>query len=249
MMHLPLVKPYLSSVQDKNITLVNEALNELYIEEEDYVSLRSSIDHFDNFEPIKLAQFIETHELLEFRRVAAYLYKKNQRWSQSVELSKQDNMYKDAIETAAESRKQDVTEGLLEFFVSKGLKECFAACLYTCYDAIRPDVALEVAWKNQIIDFAFPFLIQVLREYVSKVDVLHKEFEKKKKDEEKKGEQTAFQPAITEESFVSSLPQIAYYPTPVPMVDPNAYGYGGYPVNTVYTGGIPQVDQSFGGFK
>jgi len=36
------------------------------------------------------------------------------------------------------------------------------------------------------------------------------------------------------------------------MVDPNAYGYGGYPVNTVpnpYGGGIPQVDQSFGGFK
>src|SRR4051794_31491290 len=47
MNQLPLVKPYLQSIQEKNITAVNEALNELYVEEEDYQSLRNSIDHFD----------------------------------------------------------------------------------------------------------------------------------------------------------------------------------------------------------
>jgi len=125
------------------------------------------------------------HELLEFRRVAAYIYKKNQRYQQSVDLSKLDKMYKDAIETAAESKKQEIAEGLLEFFVANSLKECFSAALYTCYDVIKPDVALELAWKNKILDFAFPYFIQIVREYTSKVDILYKEQDKKKKKQKK----------------------------------------------------------------
>jgi clathrin heavy chain len=132
-----------------------------------------------------------------------------------VELSKQDKLYKDAIQTAADSKKQDVAEGLLEFFVQQDLKECFAACLYTCYDVIRPDVALELSWRNKIIDFAFPYLIQVVREYTSKVDNLVKDAEKKKKDDEKKGEQPGSFVPQQEEMFVSNIPQIAYYPTNV----------------------------------
>lgn len=42
-----------------------------------------------------------------------------------------------------------------------GEKECFAACLYTCYDLLRPDVVLELAWRHQLMDFAFPYMIQV----------------------------------------------------------------------------------------
>lgn len=44
---LPLGKTYLETVQDANLKQVNEALNELYIEEEDFESLRLSIDNFD----------------------------------------------------------------------------------------------------------------------------------------------------------------------------------------------------------
>ena len=43
----------------------------------------------------------------------------------------------------------------------QGKKECFASCLFVCYDLIRPDVALELAWMNDMIDFAFPYLLQV----------------------------------------------------------------------------------------
>jgi len=210
--HLPLVKPYLVSVQEKNVAAVNEALNELYIEEEDYDSLRSSIDHYNQFDAMKLAQSLEKHELLEFRRVAAYIYKNNQRWSQSVELSKKDKLYKDAIQTAGDSKKQDVAEGLLEFFVKEGLKECFAAALYTCYDIIRPDVALEFAWRYKLMDFCFPFLIQIVREYTSKVDALVKESEAKKKAQENKGEQGGFNVVSQPEVFLNQVPQIAYYP-------------------------------------
>lgn len=43
----------------------------------------------------------------------------------------------------------------------QGKKECFAACLYTCYDLIRADVAVELAWMHGIMDFAVPYLLQV----------------------------------------------------------------------------------------
>lgn len=91
---IPLVKPYLRSVQKNNNKAINEALNDLFITEEDYQSLRTSIDAYDNFDNISLAQRLEKHELLEFRRIAAYLYKGNNRWKQSVDLCKKDKLFK-----------------------------------------------------------------------------------------------------------------------------------------------------------
>ena len=91
---LPLVKPYLRQVQTQNNKSLNEALNQILIEEEDYAGLRASIDAYDNFDNIALAQQLEKHELLEFRRISAYLFKGNNRWKQSVELCKKDKLYK-----------------------------------------------------------------------------------------------------------------------------------------------------------
>jgi hypothetical protein len=45
--------------------------------------------------------------------------------------------------------------------LSQDKKECFAACLYQCYDLIRADVVLEHAWFNDMLDCAVPYLIQV----------------------------------------------------------------------------------------
>ena len=73
---------------------VNEALNQVLVEEEDYQSLRASIDAYDNFDNINLAQQLERHELIEFRRIAAYLYRGNNRWQQATDLCKRDHLYK-----------------------------------------------------------------------------------------------------------------------------------------------------------
>ncbi|TDG43186.1 hypothetical protein AWZ03_010390 [Drosophila navojoa] len=182
--YLPLVKPYLRSVQSLNNKAINEALNGLLIDEEDYQGLRNSIDGFDNFDTIALAQKLEKHELTEFRRIAAYLYKGNNRWKQSVELCKKDKLYKDAMEYAAESGKQEIAEELLGWFLERNAHDCFAACLYQCYDLLRPDVILELAWKHKIMDFAMPYLIQVLREYTTKVDKLElNEAQREKEDD------------------------------------------------------------------
>ncbi|XP_047297472.1 clathrin heavy chain 2 isoform X10 [Homo sapiens] len=112
---LPLVKPYLRSVQSHNNKSVNEALNHLLTEEEDY---------------------------------------------------------QDAMQHAAESRDAELAQKLLQWFLEEGKRECFAACLFTCYDLLRPDMVLELAWRHNLVDLAMPYFIQVMREYLSKVDKL-----------------------------------------------------------------------------
>jgi clathrin heavy chain len=133
-------------------------------------------------------------------------------------------LYKDAIDTAAASKKRELAEGLLEFFVKLPSKECFSACLYTCYDVIRPDVALELAWRHKFVDLAFPFMIQTLREFSDKVDMLVQDKEKREKERLKKSEQpNSFE---SEPGFINQTPQIAYYPTnPGGFPDPNQFGY------------------------
>lgn len=180
--HLQLVKPYLRSVQSLNNKAINESLNQLLIEEEDYLGLRTSIDAFDNFDTIALAQKLEKHELTEFRRIAAYLYKGNNRWKQSVELCKKDRLFKDAMEFTAESKNKDLAEELINWFLDNGNFDCFAATLFQCYDLLSPDVVLELAWKHRIMDFAMPYFIQATREYTTKVDKLE-DAESKRADE------------------------------------------------------------------
>ena len=160
---LQLGQQYMKNVQAADLSAVNEALNELYIEDEDYESLRKSIDRFKNFNMIALAQKLAAHELLEFRRISAYVYRCNKKWSQSIELSKGDRMWKDCIDTANESADSEIIEKLLRFFCETSEKECFCATLYTCYSHISPDVALELGWINGYHNFIVPFLIQTFK--------------------------------------------------------------------------------------
>ncbi|KAH0927664.1 hypothetical protein HID58_019920, partial [Brassica napus] len=206
---LRLIKPYMVAVQSNNVTAVNEALNEIYVEEEDYERLRESIDLHDSFDQIGLAQKIEKHELVEMRRVAAYIYKKAGKWKQSIALSKKDNLYKDCMETASQSGDHDLAEQLLVYFIEQGKKECFVTCLFVCYDLIRPDVALELAWINNIIDLAFPYLLQVMREYTGKVDEIIKdklEAQKEAKAKEQEEKEVMSQQNMYAQLLPNALP-------------------------------------------
>ncbi|KAK6135795.1 hypothetical protein DH2020_030490 [Rehmannia glutinosa] len=223
--HLRLVKPYMVAVQSNNVSAVNEALNEVYIEDEDYDRLHESIDLHDNFDQIGLAQKIEKHELLEMRRVAAYIYKKAGRWKQSIALSKKDNLYKDAMETASQSGDRELAEELLVYFIEQGKKECFASCLFVCYDLIRPDVALELAWMNNMIDFAFPYLLQFIREYTGKVDELIKDkIEAMKEEKAKENEE---KDVIKQQNMYAQLLPLALPAPPMPGMGGSGMG-GGY---------------------
>ncbi|CAM0950540.1 unnamed protein product [Alopecurus aequalis] len=224
---LHLVKPYMVAVQSNNVSAVNEALNELYVEEEDYEKLRESVDMHDNFDQIGLAQKLEKHELLEMRRIAAYIYKKAGRWKQSIALSKKDNMYKDCMETCSQSGDRELSEDLLVYFIEQGKKECFASCLFICYDLIRADVALELAWTNNMLDFAFPYLLQFIREYTSKVDDLVKDrIESQKEEKAKESEEKEL---VAQQNMYAQLLPLALPAPPGMMGGPPPMGGMGMP--------------------
>uniref|UniRef100_A0A1J3IL33 Clathrin heavy chain 1 n=1 Tax=Noccaea caerulescens TaxID=107243 RepID=A0A1J3IL33_NOCCA len=219
---LRLIKPYMVAVQSNNVSAVNEALNEIYVEEEDYDRLRESIDLHDSFDQIGLAQKIEKHELVEMRRVAAYIYKKAGRWKQSIALSKKDSMYKDCMETASQSGDHELAEQLLVYFIEQGKKECFATCLFVCYDLVRPDVALELAWINNMIDFAFPYLLQFIREYSGKVDELIKD--KLEAQKEVKAKEQEEKDVMSQQNMYAQLLPLALPAPPMPGMGGGGYG-------------------------
>jgi clathrin heavy chain len=100
-----------------------------------------------------------------------FKYQKNSRWEESISLSKQDKLYKDAMVTASVSNATEVAEELLSYFVDIGNKECFAAVLYICFDLLRPDVVEELSWQHGLNDFYMPYKIQVGRSLIDKVSI------------------------------------------------------------------------------
>ena len=188
--NLPLALPYLRDVQKENLTAVNDAVNELCVDDEDYDALRSSINDFDNFDHIALAQKVEKHELLEFRRIAATIYKKHKRWEKSIQLSKADKMYKDAIDTCSASGDPALAEDLLRFFVDVCDKECFCATLYVLQDrdaGRRARVGLAVG----LCRFAMPYVIQYARHLHDTIAELEKRTAPKEEPTESEQAQAA----------------------------------------------------------
>jgi len=207
--------------------------------------LRDSIDHHEVFDQLKVAQELERHQLIEFRRISAHLYKKNARFAEAVTLSKKDKLYKDAMEFAAASKKQEIGEELLQFFAEMGSKECFASCLFTCYDIIRADVALEVAWRFKLLDYAFPFLVQFIREYTTKIDDVIKGIEEEKKKKEKKSDQPDSFKVSEDSSMLHTVPQLGFYDS---GNNPGMQNFGNTGGNFGNTGGfgIPPTQTGFG---
>jgi len=96
------------------------------------------------------------------------VYRKNKKYAESIEISKKLNFFKDAIDTALESGKEQYVNDLLKFFAERKDKESFAACLYTCYEFIKPDVAMELAWRYGMTEMCMPFMIQTMRDLTKK---------------------------------------------------------------------------------
>lgn len=185
---LPLCKGYLVKVQDTNVPDVNEALNEVLIAEGSLDELETSINSYDNFDQFSLARRLERNELLQLRRVAAIVFRRNGKYEQAVEASKKDKLYRDAIESVAASEDAELTEELATFFLENNLFECFTAVLYTCFEFFRPDIALELSWRYSVMDHAMPFMIQTMKEIGQRLMGLEEESKEKKEleEEEKK---------------------------------------------------------------
>ncbi|TGO21235.1 hypothetical protein BPAE_0231g00010 [Botrytis paeoniae] len=178
--NIPLIKPFLLNVQTQNKKIVNSAIHDLLIEEEDYKTLRDSVQNYDNYDAVELAQRLERHDLVFFRQIASNIYRNNKRWEKSIALSKQDKLFKDAIETAAISGKEDVVEELLRYFVDIGSRECYVGMLYACYDLIPVHIVMEISWRHGLTDFTMPFMINYLAQQSSTIAELKKDNEERK---------------------------------------------------------------------
>eukprot|EP01015_Nassula_variabilis_P036826 TRINITY_DN95_c0_g1_i12.p1 TRINITY_DN95_c0_g1~~TRINITY_DN95_c0_g1_i12.p1 ORF type:complete len:182 (-),score=60.12 TRINITY_DN95_c0_g1_i12:62-607(-) len=102
--------------------------------------------------------------------------------------------YRDAVETAQESKDSEIVEDLLKFFLENKNKEFFTVALYTCYDLIRPDVVLELSWRFQLFEYSIPYFVQILKELTHRVETVQKKHEDREKKEEKQAQQQMNQP-------------------------------------------------------
>jgi clathrin heavy chain len=163
-------------VQHDDIPSVNEAINSLLIDDEDYHALRESIDGYQSFDQLALAHRCEGHELLEFRRIASHVYKLNGRFDRSIELSKADGLWQDAMETTAASQDRQLCEELVRYFIEEKNLENYTAALYTCYEHLHPDLILEWAWRHNLMTPSFPFFIQSFCSYRQRIETLEDRF-------------------------------------------------------------------------
>jgi len=225
--HLPLIEKYLLHVQTGDIPEVNEKVNQLHVEMENFEALRKSIETYTQFDQMALAQQLEKHELVQFRRIAAFLYKINKRWARSTELSKGDKIWQDAMETTAASGNTEEADALLRFFVQEKEPECFAACLFTCFDLIRPDTVLEVAWRHNLYEWAMPYMVQAFSEVTSTLDTINEKQEnesaekKKAEDDLKDAEEKKLQ---HDAAFVGTNPNFNPDLQPLGLPAPNQMG-------------------------
>jgi len=100
------------------------------------------------------------------------------------------------METVAESRDPTLAEDLLRHIMHMEDKELFAAMLYTCYELVKPDVALEVAWRCGLYEYVMPYFIQFVKDLSLRVDTVQKKTDDIKKKEEKSAAELANQPII-----------------------------------------------------
>lgn len=223
--HIPLIREYLLAVQSANHATINDAINGLFYDEENYKALRKSVDSYGAFDQLELARKLKKHGLLEFRRIAAHLYRKNKKFQDSIELSKKDRLWDDAMVTAETSADRKVAEALLAFFVKEREFECFSACLYTCYELIRPDVVLELAWRHKLTDFVMPYMVQSFTDIsarMSQLSIKVQSLESRLAEEEKKAEEQD-NPATN--PIFNSMPRAIMPPPGV-----NGLGIGSMPV-------------------
>ena len=154
------------------------------------------------------------------------------------------------METAAQSGDRALAEELLVYFVDQKLTDCFAAQLYACYDLLRPDAVLELAWTRGMMDYAFPFFIQAVREYTTKVDKLLADAHEHKAAAETEAKE-AKEAQAAQNMYASLIPHPAL-PAPADWVAANPAAYAHYdPYSNqvaAYTGGVGAYGHAQGGY-
>ncbi|EZG81077.1 putative clathrin heavy chain [Gregarina niphandrodes] len=179
-----LLQPFFESEQRKaneTTSIINDTLNELYIDYHDAEALKKSIMTYRNFDQGALARKLESHELLAMKQLALMLYKEDKKYGHAISLAKKFKQYAEAIGIAVQSQDTAVSENLVRYFVEDlHNANYFSASLQLCSKTIRPQVALELAWVHGMTQEVMPYLIQTVKSMSNKIEVLEKKINEKK---------------------------------------------------------------------
>ncbi|KAI5956853.1 CHC1 [Candida jiufengensis] len=183
--NLPMIKPFLISVLEKNNSVVNSAYHDLLIEEEDYKALRSSIENESNnrFNKLDLAERLEKHDLIFFRQIAATLFAKEKKYNKAISILKADKLWSNLLSVVAQSKSQKIAHETMDYFVETGNHECFVALLYTSYEYIANDYVVELSWLHNLGNFIKPYEISIIYENQKKLNEVYADLEKRKNSE------------------------------------------------------------------
>ncbi|GIX64752.1 clathrin heavy chain, putative [Babesia caballi] len=161
---LGLARDYLEAVSDKNASVVNDALFEVYVEEEEHEMLERGLNRLSAFDQAALCALLEEHRLPEMRSIAANLYTRARDFARATQIHRRNGDYVAAIKAVSLSRAESLAIELARFFVERGLREEFLACLVVNFSLLDPADVLELAWLHRLdLDLMMPFVIQTLR--------------------------------------------------------------------------------------
>lgn len=174
---ISIIQEFLESISEENIQVVNEALINLYIEKMEVDKLMKLILTCDNYDQTSLSARLEKHPVNDLRKLAVKILDKNSNYQQALSICQKEMLIDEAILVVYKSGNVALIEELLEFLLINNKRENFVACLYTCYEFLRPDTVMEMAWKHNCLDATMPFFIQSLRDMTNRIDVLEKKLE------------------------------------------------------------------------
>ncbi|ORM41265.1 Clathrin heavy chain 1 [Babesia sp. Xinjiang] len=162
---LGLGREYLEAVADKTSASVNDALFEVYVEEEECELLERSLERLTAFDQVALCAILEEHHLPKMRSIAAQIYTRSRNFSKSALIRRRNGDFVAAIKAVNQSRSDSLASEMVRYFVDHGLREEFVACLVVNYSLLEPAAVLELAWLRKLdLDILMPFLIQTLRD-------------------------------------------------------------------------------------
>ncbi|XP_029653923.2 clathrin heavy chain 1-like [Octopus sinensis] len=102
------------------------------------------------YDKLELAKQLQAHDLKQFRNISSYLMRQSNRFVDSVEICKRDELYAQAIVHVSESNDPELAYSLVRFFLDKNLFSYFSAILYHCYSLFSADRVLEYAWRFNV---------------------------------------------------------------------------------------------------
>ncbi len=170
------VKGFLKLAQTEKNRDINQALNEVYIEEEDFNSLEKSIEGYQEIE-IELAQKLECKESQRAIKIAAKIYSQKRQFKKSIEILLKQGCYEESINFAKISEENKLCKELLETLAKKDNKSHFKVFLRECSEYLNADQVLEIGFENNLMDAIIPYMCKTMRAFskkIEKIDTLEK---------------------------------------------------------------------------